>query len=182
MLFGGFFSWYCGCRTVRYRRASRTFPEHPPGGRGEAPPGARVQRPFPRLSCPQSAAQRRCSSGCWSSVLLHPPTPAHSNLIPETSGPDEPVNEAFPAAAITATDTHLPPPSRRWNDLRGPHTGEAPGRRRRLLKITPTSPPCLLHHPGIEDRETGRGGLTLVSSEARRRLAPPRANWRTVLF
>ncbi|TNN42689.1 hypothetical protein EYF80_047119 [Liparis tanakae] len=27
-----------------------------------------------------------------------PPTPAHSNPIPETSGPDKPANEAFPAA------------------------------------------------------------------------------------
>ncbi|KAA8579497.1 hypothetical protein FQN60_006590, partial [Etheostoma spectabile] len=27
-----------------------------------------------------------------------PPTPTHSNLIPETSSPDKPANEAFPAA------------------------------------------------------------------------------------
>lgn len=33
-------------------------------------------------------------------TILHPPltTPTLSNLIPETSGPDKPANEAFPAA------------------------------------------------------------------------------------
>lgn len=41
-----------------------------------------------------------------------PHKPTHSNLIPETSGPDKPANEAFPAALFRTRDIHLlPPPS-----------------------------------------------------------------------
>lgn len=57
-----------------------------------------------RSICFQSAVSTVCGTAalhhpsCLCRIVLPPPTPTHSNLIPETSGPDKPANEAFPAA------------------------------------------------------------------------------------
>lgn len=50
------------------------------------------------VSYPQSAAGRRSDDSVGPSSNPPPTTPTLSNLIPETSGPDKPANEAFPAA------------------------------------------------------------------------------------
>lgn len=80
--------FYCGCYCSFQ---SRTLA-----------PRAGMQHTFLGVLCQQSAAWRRCSTPpprpCGTILHPLPTTSTHSNLIPETSGPDKPANEAFPAA------------------------------------------------------------------------------------
>lgn len=76
-----------------------------------------------------------------------PPTLTHSNLIPETSGPDNPANEAFPAALLACLPVCL---SAQWSSK-----PLMPNAAKDQTKTSPPSVVCqhrsndlVFHHPG----------------------------------